>query len=276
MTAVEIFSLQLTSTLSDRSFESFSKQMGKHGRVVSCTVVGAPDVSQARGQVLVQAFIAKSAPQGTRIVQTLAIGYFYDGAFIPGGHGSMPFDSTDYLLVIVANSIATNRLAIQLGITEDEGGPTFWQLNVDHRTDGVVKRVAKSATAVGGATGLVLAVVPTNASWRWIAGRSIYTASATVGTRSVRYRWRDALGNTYLPGTLLAPTANQGAEKVLIPGIPINSTNALDLFPNIGDENPAPEARLPAGYDLFVLDNSNIDVADTATLDAQVEELIQI
>jgi len=248
--------------------------MGKHGRVVSCTVVGAPDVSQARGQVLVQAFIAKSAPQGTRILQTLAIGYFYDGEFIPGGHGSMPFDSTDYLFVIVANSIATNRLAIQLGIADDNGEPTSWTLNVDTRRDGVLKRVSFAVAAGGGSAGRILAVVPTNAAWRWLAGQGTYTASATVGGRNVRFHFRDASGNQFSRSAAGTPTASQSMTYAFGANLTQDATVGLGGSNSI--EFPSPDRFLPAAYDLFVTDATNVDVADTISLEAQVEELIQI
>jgi len=274
VTAVEIFSMQLTSTLSDRSFEQFSKQMGKHGRVVSAIVVGAPDISQRRGEVLVQAFIAKTAPAGTRIVHRLCMGYFYNGQYLPGGHGSMPFDSTDYLFVIVANKLATNRLSIQLGITDDEGGPTSWIENVDTRTDGAPTRVTKASTAVGGSTGLVLAAVPTNASWRWISGQGTYTATATAGTRSVRFFFRDGSGNQYGRSTAGTPTLSQSMTYDF--GRNMTSEGTTNLGGSNSIEFPSPDARLKAGHDLFIQDATNVDVLDTVTLEALVEELIEI
>src|SRR5437762_1344193 len=50
---------------------------------------------------------------------------------------------------------------------------------------GAIIRAFKAAlTPVS--TGSVAAVVPAGALWRWIYGRAIYTASATVGTRACR------------------------------------------------------------------------------------------
>src|SRR5205807_1713999 len=54
---------------------------------------------------------------------------------------------------------------------------------------GAITRVTKAALTPLG-TGSVMGVVPTGAMWRWIYGQGSYVASATVGTRSVRLRFR--------------------------------------------------------------------------------------
>ena len=136
---------------------------------------------------------------------------------------------------------------------------------------GSIIRVALAATGVG--AGLVLAAVPTGAMWRWIAGFTLYTATATVGTRSVRHRWRDASGNVFMRNAALAPTAGQSADTQFAPNMTTDQTLALE-FGNTDSEYPSPASYLPAGYDFFVLDGASIDVLDTDSLEAQVEEWV--
>src|SRR5439155_4910704 len=140
---------------------------------------------------------------------------------------SMPFDSTDYLVVVVANSIATNRLSIQLGITEDEGGPTYWELTRDTETHGAIMRAAASATAVGGSAGIALTAVPVNAHRRFLSGVITYVATGTVGTRAVEVRFRDASATVFMRSNRVAPTAGQTAILEFAPNLTSEGTVLL-------------------------------------------------
>jgi hypothetical protein len=204
------------------------------GWVVDGYITGHDTIPAQRGQAFVGAFVVPApVAQGQVFTGWIGSGYVYNGHAVGVGE-----------------------------ITEP--GPAGGQ--------GAITRVTKAATAVGGATGLVLAAVPTGAQWRWIAGFSKYQASATVGTRTIEERFRDASGNFFLESTLLSPTVNQAAEFEFGPGFGFATASLLGG--NLTAQFPSPDRGLPAGYDLFVVDPAAIDAADTATLEAQVEEWV--
>src|SRR6266566_1361883 len=155
------------------------------------------------------------------ILYRLYAGYLYD-TWIPAAFGSLPVASYMVLLVVAYNSASNINLRAGVSIAPEDGSPISWNEVKDGRTDGFVTRVSKGTTAVNGSTGIVLAAVPTNAAWRWIYGEAIFTATAGVGTRSVRLRGRDASGNVYWRSAAQAPTASQSA--------------AVDFAPNLTSE----------------------------------------
>lgn len=137
-----------------------------------------------------------------------------------------------------------------------------------------IRRLAIPAQAVGGSTGITLVTVPAGSIWRWIGGIVAYQASATVGARSIRLQWR-APGATgifapFMRSNLAAPTAGQ--LSLLESAYNITTFTAISIGGNADSESPAPASPLPEGCSLFVHDNSNIDPADTAQLEAIVEE----
>src|SRR5207247_2056893 len=113
--------------------------------------------------------------------------------------------------------------------------------------------------------------VPTGAIWRWIGGLGLYTASATVGTRAAVVQFRDASGNVFQASGNLGPTANQTNRYEFASNLTSDTTVNL-LGANASIETACPDRGLPAGHDVLVKDNANIDVTDTAGLEAQVEE----
>src|SRR5205809_7960613 len=91
----EIFTLTAVLATTDRSTESFSKQMGRHGRITSAGILMAAATNTRRGETHAQLFLVKTAPGGVRLVCTLGFGYAYNSGYVIGGCGSVPFDSTD-------------------------------------------------------------------------------------------------------------------------------------------------------------------------------------
>jgi len=135
---------------------------------------------------------------------------------------------------------------------------------------GAITRVVVAGT-VG--AGRVIGVVPTGALWRWIYGVGVYGASATVGTRVVRLRFRESGGNIFDKTTALTVTANQSGQFEFAPNITSEQTANLDLA-TVANESPSPDRALPAGYDLFMTDTAAIDGLDVASSEAQVEEWV--
>ena len=71
----------------------------------------------------------------------------------------------------------------------------------------------------------------------------------------------------------MAPTANQTARYECAPNLTSETSVGL-LGANSAIETASPDRGISPGYDLFVQDNANIDVADTFALELQVEEWV--
>src|SRR5207249_3861517 len=84
---------------------------------------------------------------------------------------------------------------------------------------GSIIRVSPAAVAGGGSARLVLGVVPTGAMWRWIYGNGTYTASATIGSRLVFLRFRDASGNQFAKAIGITLTAGQNGLYEFAPNL---------------------------------------------------------
>jgi len=136
---------------------------------------------------------------------------------------------------------------------------------------GAITRVTKVSTAIG--TGLALASVAAGSIVRWIAAIGTLVASATAGTRAAAVRFRDASGNQFSTSGNLGNTANQTWRYEFGPNQTSDQTITL-LGASGSVEFPSPDKGLPAGYDVFIKDDAAIDVADTATLEGQVEEWV--
>lgn len=143
---------------------------------------------------------------------------------------------------------------------------------------GAITRVSKAPTAVNGATGLVLAAVPTGAMWRWLYGGATYFATATAGNRFVILRFRDGSANSFVSTVFTTLAASLESEHIFAPNLTTEGTATAidDPFSDVdlSVQFPSPDRALPAGYDLFIFDSAAIDVADTAQLEAQVEEWV--
>jgi hypothetical protein len=254
----------------DRSQESVAKSVPATGRLVAAQLTQVAG-SNVRGQTLILAAICTGKAALANIKFVLFRGYVYTD-FIPSGFGSLPVNNGDLLVLFSWNSAASSALALRAFIADEDGSTPSWVAAADPRTDGRTVRVTKVATNVG-ASGVVLAAVPTNASWRWIYGISIYSATVTVGTRNDTLRWRDASGNIFARHGAGGPAASQtsalnfGANLTTEATVSTQGTTQANEF-------PCPDRLLPAGYDLLAVDGASVDIADTASLESQVEEFI--
>ena len=138
--------------------------------------------------------------------------------------------------------------------------------------NGYVRRVNLASTAVP-AGGLVLAAVPTNAIWKDLTGSVRFLATATVGTRNVVFRFRDANGAQFMHNPIPTPIVNQSSRFTFGPG-EVRGSVGLEPASSTDTQVPIPGIPLAELYDLFIDDTADIDVADTAVLEAQAMEWV--
>lgn len=143
--------------------------------------------------------------------------------------------------------------------------------------EGFLRSITLAATEQTTAAGQAIVTVPTNALWRPKTVEVLWTATATVGTRTPRLQFDD--GTTRLWGWIVvSPTANQTARIW-------GGRQTADFAAQAGNRGASadvqaaegfPPIDLPEGGRLFIDDTADIDItapADTATLvNMQVEE----
>lgn len=157
---------------------------------------------------------------------------------------------------------------LPLGVHEDSGPPAM----------GNVRDLAVAAADVVAAG--VANAVPANALWRIHTWRYVYTATAAVGTRTIRVQIRSPNGDVkWSMDDDVSITASQIAVIQLSRRWGAGYDTSTIPGANSSRHQLIPFDLLPEGYDLFLDDAADIDVTtpfDTVTVEAIVEEWIHL
>ena len=252
-TLLEQFILAANPTTTDRSLEIFSKAFGRNGRIVSAVAFAGNATWGKRGQVLIEGiFVTRGTAEAGKIRARIAGGYLYEGTFLPGGHGSIPFSATDFLIVMVRNTLASAGVDVILTIADDKGEPTSWVEHVDTRTDGADRRIALADPAAGAEW--ANQTVPTNARWlvRGIISTDGLVTDATAGNRVLTIRYDD--GTAIIAGGKSDPIPPSSTSP-LFGGIGV-PTSPTPLAAGMAGGISLPEAYIPEGGAVsFITDN---------------------
>ena len=119
-----------------------------------------------------------------------------------------------------------------------------------------------SFTDAVGIDRLVVITVPLNAVWEIMTISATLTTTATVGTRSQRFRITDPGGVTYFQRFSGVLTAASGFINTnYAPGMPETAYSALPIG-----------LVLPPGFRILVNLSAGVDIADTHTVTALFKE----